>query len=112
MAVALPSAPRVTLAPNVFLQPPLSRRGTGPGLVLFLPDISFAPGESKPLDPEPILKWAEEGFAVVGVISPERESSSIEQSLTLAVDALAALNEVDIKDKFGVIGAISSPLDL
>lgn len=110
MAVALPSAPRVALTPNVYLQPPLSRRGTGPGLVLFISDINFAHGESKPLDPEPILKWAEEGFAVVGITTSE--GSDIEHSLTQAVNTLAALNEVDIKDKFGVIGATSYYSDL
>ncbi|KAH9484921.1 hypothetical protein JR316_0001823 [Psilocybe cubensis] len=101
MSVPLPSAPRVTLAPNVFLQPPLSRRGIGPGLVLFLPDISFSPGVTKPLDPEPILKWAEEGFAVVGIVNSE--GLNVEKALTQGVKALSELSQVDIKDKFAVI---------
>ncbi|KAH9482461.1 hypothetical protein JR316_0004561 [Psilocybe cubensis] len=101
MTETLPSAPRVALTPTICLQPPLSRRGTGPGLVLFIPDVNFAPGVSKPLDPEPVLKWAEEGFAVAAITSSE--NSEIEKSLTLALEALVALDEVDVKDKFAVI---------
>ena len=103
--VALPSAPRITLSAHVVLQPPLSRRSTGPGLVIFLPKpdrIVLNSSASKPLDPQPVSKWAEEGFAVVGVTASE--DLSPEGSLEQGLDALQALDTVDIKDKFGVIG--------
>jgi len=107
--VALPSAPLISLAPNLVLQPPLSRRGTGPGVVLFLPDnVELSDAATKPLDPEPVLKWAEEGFAVVGITAAT--NLSIDQDLKQAVDALVALKEVDVKDKIGVIG--QSDLDI
>lgn len=70
--VLLPSAPLMTIAEGIVLQPPLTRRGTGPGLIAFLPPdgalkISPRSGHDKPLDPVPVVKWAEEGFAVIGV---------------------------------------------
>ncbi|KDR83485.1 hypothetical protein GALMADRAFT_235649 [Galerina marginata CBS 339.88] len=100
--VPLPSAPLTTLAPSIVLQPPLSRRGTGPGVVVFLPEhVDLSTEATKPLDPEPITKWAEEGFAVVGITA--FEGLSVEQSLKQGVDALEALEQVDIKDKFAVI---------
>jgi carboxymethylenebutenolidase len=102
--VPLPSAPSVSLSPNVILQPPLSRRGIGPGVILVLPDhVDLSSGTTKPLDPEPVTKWAEEGFAVVGVTATG--SISIDQVLQQGLDALQALDQVDIKDRFAVIGA-------
>ncbi|KAF8974724.1 hypothetical protein BDZ97DRAFT_1775139 [Flammula alnicola] len=102
--VPLPSAPIVSLSENVVIQPPLSCRGTGPGVILFLPDpgrVTLSSNTSKPLDPEPVNKWAEEGFAVVGVTASE--GLSVEQTLKQGLDALQALDAVDIKDKFAVI---------
>ncbi|KAF8856145.1 hypothetical protein BDZ45DRAFT_481003 [Acephala macrosclerotiorum] len=56
------------LPENALVQLPLSRRGLGPGLLIFVPD-RYTPqkkgDKSKSLDPEPLQKWAEEGFAVV-----------------------------------------------
>jgi len=96
------SAP-IFLRPNVVLQPPLSRRGIGPGLFVFLPDhVTLSSGTIKPLDPDPVTKWAEEGFAVVGVTASG--SISIDQILQQGLDALQALDQVDIKDRFAVIG--------
>jgi carboxymethylenebutenolidase len=58
-SVALPSAPQLALAEGIVLQPPLTRRGTGPGLIVFLPPdstlhLSSKSGDDKPLDPEPV----------------------------------------------------------
>jgi carboxymethylenebutenolidase len=108
--VPLPSAPLVTLSPNAVLQPPLSRRGTGPGVVLFLPNAVSSVETKALLDPEPVCKWAEEGFAVVGITVSE--SLSIDQHLQQALDALQALDQVDIKQKFAVIGSSTSFLHL
>jgi carboxymethylenebutenolidase len=60
--VALPSAPQLALAEGIVLQPPLTRRGTGPGLIVFLPpdstlNLSSKSGDDKPLDPEPVQVW-------------------------------------------------------
>ncbi|KAG7450929.1 uncharacterized protein BT62DRAFT_928212 [Guyanagaster necrorhizus] len=100
----LPWAPLVTLSENAVLQPPLTRRGTGPGMIIFLPPVSafeISTEVDKTLDPEPVQKWAEEGFAVVGV-TPSALGWSIEESLAKGVDALLNLKELDIRDKFAV----------
>ncbi|KAJ6627397.1 hypothetical protein B0H10DRAFT_1994276 [Mycena sp. CBHHK59/15] len=102
--VSLPAAPQVTIAQDLVLQPPLTRRGTGPGLIAFLPpdstlNISTKSGDDKPLDPVPVQKWAEEGFAVVGITTG---SGPVLENLKKAVDALLDLKELDIRDKFAV----------
>ncbi|KAF8665700.1 hypothetical protein AX16_000152 [Volvariella volvacea WC 439] len=112
-APPLPSAPRAQLDSHIVLQPPLTRRGTGPGLFLILPPLHTLNPSSrakKPLDPEPVQKWAEEGFAVIG-ITPEAggggdAAQSLEfmtNSLTEGRKALLKLKELDQRDRFGVI---------
>ncbi|CAK5276090.1 unnamed protein product [Mycena citricolor] len=102
--VALPSAPAVALAEGITIQPPLTRRGTGPGLIVFVPpesslDLSNKTGDEKPLDPLPVQKWAEEGFAVVGITTGHVD---IVECLKKAVDGLLALEELDTREKFAV----------
>ena len=55
------------ISSHVTLQAPLSRRGRGPGLVLVLDHYAEIGPSEKYLDPPPLQKWAEEGFAVVQV---------------------------------------------
>lgn len=102
--VSLPSSPPIELNRNIIIQPPLTRRGTGPGLIIFLPDPSkLGPStEAKVLDPEPVMKWAEEGFAVAGVTvsGPDPDFSLI---LRQCCDALSALHQVNNKEAFGVL---------
>ncbi|KAL7914943.1 hypothetical protein GGI35DRAFT_474648 [Trichoderma velutinum] len=116
-APPLPSAPSSALPdPFSVLQPPLSRRGSGPGLILVLPSPStippLGPGTEKPLDPEPLLKWAEEGFAVVAITLPESKAeltdddnyeSEVINLIWEALDVLKKYESVDIKDKFGLV---------
>jgi carboxymethylenebutenolidase len=108
----LPSAPLQTLAPCITFQPPLSRRGHGPGLIAFLPSSSsfIEKGASKHLDPEPVQKWAEEGYGVVGVSAIEETEQAIIQALTLALQCLAESSSIDIKDKIGVLGGCRGTL--
>ncbi|KAG7096653.1 hypothetical protein E1B28_004068 [Marasmius oreades] len=104
--VPLPSAPLVNLSENVVLQPPLTRRGTGPGMIMFLPpEGSFdrRKDTAKLLDPEPVQKWAEEGFAVVGAtIKGDGPGWTIEQVLREGLEALLSIKELDLKTKFAV----------
>ena len=51
---------------------------------------------SKPLDPAPITKWAEEGFAVVTITTSD-EVSLTTLALKEALEALQALEQVDVK---------------
>ncbi|KAJ7367871.1 NTF2-like protein [Mycena albidolilacea] len=102
--VALPSAPQITLAEGLVLQPPLTRRGTGPGLIAFIPsdstlNLSSKSGDYKPLDPEPFQKWAEEGFAVVGITTGH---GPVQENLKIAIEGLLNLAELDTRDKFAV----------
>ncbi|RSH95527.1 hypothetical protein EHS25_000619 [Saitozyma podzolica] len=99
--VPLPSAPLQTLAPGITFQPPLSRRGHGPGLIAFLPPSRGTIEKStlKHLDPEPVQKWAEEGYGVVGVSDIEETEQTIAQALTLSLQCLAESPSIDIKDK-------------
>ncbi|SRR6266550_8247623 len=102
--VPLPSSPLIELNRNIVVQPPLTRRGSGPGLIIFLPDPSKlgSSTEVEVLDPEPVMKWAEEGFAVAGVTvsDPNPDFSLI---LRQCGDALSALHQVDNKETFGVL---------
>lgn len=97
----LPNAPLVTLTDSAVLQPPLSRLGSGPGVILILPspDTFDASTDEKPLDPEPVQKCAEEGFAVVGITS----TVDLHKNLETAVGAFKAHESVTPKDKFGLI---------
>lgn len=102
-AVPLPGAPIRQVNEVLSIQPPLSRRGHGPGLLLFLSDDVSVAQDRKPLDPGPVQKWAEEGFAVAFAVASSR--TDVHQILTDAATALVDLGEtLDIRDKFGVIG--------
>lgn len=105
-AVALPSAPKISLSDNAVFQAPLTRRGTGPGMIMFLPASADLNQGDNGLDPEPIQKWAEEGFAVVGVTLSSPSGWSLEEALKKGVDVLLTAKELDVKHKFAVIGTI------
>lgn len=107
--VPLPSAPLQELSSTLSLQPPLSRRGTGPGIIVFLPPAASlksheSQGLEKPLDPEPVYKWAEEGYCVVGVSAEVTSEKDVKDALETAIDALVKSETTDIKDKIGVLG--------
>jgi carboxymethylenebutenolidase len=107
-ATALPSGQATPLAlPGLALQPPLSRRGTGPGIIVVLPPkLSLRPhaklGLRPPLDPDPVLKWAEEGFNVVG--AQLGANTDVSEALAVALAALEECPSVDAVGKYGVLG--------
>lgn len=107
-STSLPSAPAMEITAGVVLQPPLSRCGRGPGLVLVR---AAGHAESQPnnhtLDPEPLQKWAEESFAVSQItFDPETSASptAVFDLLRDATQALASLAECDKKASFGLLG--------
>lgn len=108
----LPSAPSVPLAPNASLQPPLSRRGHGPGIIILdpgyeLPALPSAVSASEPIDPPPQYKWAEEGYAVVRVAirsDAGPDDWDAKRGVEGAVAGLRSLDECDLKDKFALLG--------
>lgn len=101
----------IVLAANVKLQRPLSRCGTGPALVVILPDPGVSvPAPKKSLDPVPLQKWAEEGFAVVELTiskvasPPDQDVLNARDAFERGIEALKVLPECTFNDKVGVIG--------
>lgn len=98
------------LAANVRLQRPLSRRGKGPGLVIFIPGQDERASLSKEtLDPVPLQKWAEEGFAVVEITvsyrttHPARDVLNMQDACERGTEALQALPECTFDGKLCAI---------
>ncbi|CAL3970831.1 unnamed protein product [Diplocarpon coronariae] len=103
-----PSAKPIALNSAVTIQPPLSRRGQGPGLLLIVPKdyaVRDLANASKTLDPEPLQKWAEEGFAVAQVTVETRSGEKLLGSADCdtAVEALAELPQCTLNNEVGVI---------
>ncbi|PLB50001.1 NAD(P)-binding protein [Aspergillus steynii IBT 23096] len=94
-------APARSLGPGMTLQPPLSRCGRGPGLVLLRPHShAICDGQNTGLDPAPVQKWAEESYAVVQITIDESES--LRERVNQAVDELRSLPECD-QEKLGLL---------
>ena len=106
------SAELAALPENALVQLPLSRRGRGPGLLIFMPD-DYTPkkngSKAKTLDPEPLQKWAEEGFAVVQLtIGTDDDPQETYLNTMDAVRFLLRLPECAEFEKVGVVGIRSS----
>ncbi|KAF2682617.1 hypothetical protein K458DRAFT_306646 [Lentithecium fluviatile CBS 122367] len=100
-----------SISPHLTLQPPLSRRGHGPGLILVVDHYAALSASEKSLDPPPLVKWAEEGFAVVQVMVPGKVGDGEgadggEFPLERAVEVLRECEGCDFKEGGGV-GLIS-----
>lgn len=95
--------PRLQWAlPGISILPPLSRRGTGPGLIV------LCPGTPDPLAiidgvPWPLVKWAEEGYAVAG-IQPRPLADDASAALREALNALSNCAECTSTTKVGIVG--------
>ncbi|KAJ6189913.1 hypothetical protein N7519_004821 [Penicillium mononematosum] len=101
------SSAQVDLSPHVTIQPPLSRCGHGPGLILIRP-LCYATcqQQNKTLDPEPLKKWAEESFTVAQITVDEKSAidiSSLRELLQEAERGLTERLECDTKEKLGLI---------
>ncbi|KAL2020630.1 hypothetical protein VTK56DRAFT_8120 [Thermocarpiscus australiensis] len=96
-----PSAPCVEITPEISVQAPLSRRGTGPGLVLVVSNALNLSPSGKTLDPPPLQKWAEEGYAVAQILVDDA-ASGIARNLGVAIAELEKLPECS-GDKFGLV---------
>ncbi|KAF2464050.1 uncharacterized protein BDR25DRAFT_297112 [Lindgomyces ingoldianus] len=98
-SLKIPDAKTIEISPHLSLQPPLSRRGRGPGLILVLNHYALLEKSKSSLDPPPLLKWAEEGFAVAQVLVPGKPD---EFPLQQAVDELRKLEGCE-EGGFGLI---------
>lgn len=107
-AVPLCSAPVINLGADIVLQPPLSRCGRGPGLIILRPSgLADYQKENDSLDPEPLQKWAEESYAVVQIsldLQSSGDKTRVSGLVTAGIDALVSLAECETKDKFGLLG--------
>lgn len=99
--VQLPSAKAYGISSNCTVQPPLSRRGHGPGLILLVPEGLDLTGHSKTLDPPPLQKWAEEGYAVAQILVSD--GLDFKAALEDVRQALAKLEECDSGECMGLI---------
>lgn len=79
-------------------QAPLSRCGTGPGLIIIMADDVDLRPHSKTLDPPPLEKWAEESYAVCQI-----RLSALKSCFDRAFQKLADSPECTNTDKVGII---------
>jgi len=96
----------IQLSPNLTLQTPLSRLGRGPGLILLADENAPLGFSNKTLDPPPLQKWAEEGFAVVQLLVTDGLTEGIndaEPKFNEAVEALRWCRECEFGSGIGVV---------
>lgn len=99
--VKLPSAQPYSIASNVTIQPPLSRRGHGPALIVVVPSDVDLSSHMKTLDPPPLQKWAEEGYAVAQITL--QSDGDFRDELNQAVEAMEQLDTCNSNEKMGLI---------
>lgn len=100
---ALPSPRPVQVSDGITLLPPLSRKGVGPGVIVLVPD-NFQHDSNLAIKngvPSPLIKWAEEGYAVVQIGRPA--FSSGDEVLKTAIDALGRCSDCQPQDKIGLV---------
>lgn len=98
--------------PGVSLLLPLSRRGTGPGLILLLPDLERPILSIENGIPSPLVKWAEESYVVAAIdVSVLRSLAETEDLLRRVAQLLNQSSACDLKDRIGLVGmsAMSHP---
>jgi carboxymethylenebutenolidase len=101
-SLLLPSAPIIQVAPSVTIQPPLSRVGKGPGLIILVEHESATKASTESIDPPPLQKWAEESF-VVGQIDLSKLEKGFEDTLSDTLQSIKELDSFDRNVKFGLI---------
>lgn len=113
-STGMPSAKPVEIKPNVIIQPPLSRCGQGPALILIRPShYSDYQKNNTSLDPEPLLKWAEESFTVAQVTldASTESASTFVDSFQAAKGGLTGLPARTGKHQYGLISELLRPAD-
>lgn len=107
-APPLPSPELTEVKPGMSLLRPLSRLGTGPGMIILTHDYkdSLAINEGVP---SPLVKWAEEGYAVIEIQATALNNAGEEHIIKLAIETLRDCDKCEPKDKFGLVGQCSHP---
>lgn len=101
----LPSPEPTEVMPGVSLLRPLSRLGTGPGMIILAHDYkdSLAIKEGVP---SPLIKWAEEGYAVIEIQATALRAGE-GSVIKSAVEVLRSCDKCEPKDKIGLVGQCS-----
>ncbi|KAK6439820.1 hypothetical protein LTR95_003960 [Oleoguttula sp. CCFEE 5521] len=89
---------------SISLIHPLSRKGSGPGIVLLVSESGITDKSQLRIEngiPSATMKWAEEGYCVVEVLP--RAWPSGEDPLERAVDALQQASTCHPKEKVGIV---------
>ena len=115
--VQLPQAELLSIRPHVSLLPPLSRRGHGPGLITVLPKETPAYKQGGVVCedgiPPPLLKWSEEGFAVVEIREEALDiGDDVQQAFDAAVAALHECETCHVDGGIGLVGKLPSSSSL
>lgn len=96
----LPVPRCTTISPGVSLLQPLSRRGTGPGMIIVVPDSTQSNLSIIDGVPSPLIKWAEESYTVVEI----QESALSADILQRAIEAVFESASCVTKEKVGLVG--------
>ncbi|PSN69752.1 dienelactone hydrolase-like protein [Corynespora cassiicola Philippines] len=105
--ILIPSAPPSHISPHLTLQPPLSRRGRGPGLVIVVDHYAPLDKSAAHLDPPPLQKWAEEGFAVVQIQVPGKAEDGGEFPLEKGLEVLRGCGGWEEGEGVGLVSYLS-----
>jgi carboxymethylenebutenolidase len=100
----LPEVKLSEITNGVSLLEPLSRRGHGPGLII-LPHESISEQQQLAIEegvPSPMIKWAEEGYAVVEI--RQEALGQPKEALATALNALKDCSSCDHTDAVGLVG--------
>lgn len=103
----LPQAELRQITKDISLLAPLTRQGHGPGLIIILPSEtpSYARGAiCHDGQLPPLLKWAEEGFAVVQIIESAIHSAShVSDVFEQALHALQECSQCHVENGVGLV---------
>ncbi|KAJ5980611.1 hypothetical protein N7481_007909 [Penicillium waksmanii] len=101
------NAKPIKLNHKLTVHAPLSRRGHGPGIIIIRTDTTTSMKNQRvTLDPEPLQKWAEEGYTVAQV-TVSSNCRTVKADLRQAIDALDEHEKCDKK----TYGAIVDEID-
>ncbi|KAF9763208.1 hypothetical protein IL306_003216 [Fusarium sp. DS 682] len=92
---------------NLTILEPLSRRGSGPGLIILVPETGKATGTTLRIDgcvPSPLMKWAEEGYTVAEIT--EAGLADPEIAINQALKELESTRSAEPKNVVGIVCAV------
>ncbi|PNS21553.1 Glucosidase 2 subunit beta [Sphaceloma murrayae] len=99
---ALPQPKLTQVSEGVSLLLPLSRKGTGPGMIIVTPETAASKLDIKEGVPSPLIKWAEESFTLVEIKSAALASDA-GSALRQAQEALRQCPQCEPKDKIALV---------